>query len=265
MARMTLACLFLLTLVVGSAAAAEPDGAGLRKALQELLDSDQDGTINDKEAEQGIKAIADELAAGGATADELRALLDRSGDGRVDRRELEAGVAGLRAGTKPGKSVDDLFQRLDSNRNDAISDREFRQVADLVAAVNPEAAAKLEQVFAFLDRNQDLQVTRDEALMVADFLSQAAWLGGGRGKGPAAAGEAADEVIEDKIMQHAAKTLADLDQDENGTLSRTEAAKNRRLAKVFRKVDQDRNGQLTVTEMHVYLRSLAAPSADGGR
>lgn len=223
----------------------------LDRELARLLDANKDGEVTEKEVERGLPQVGARANANDEAGRKLRAELDKNDDGRVDAVEAKEAADRSRALVNAENFIAELFRKFDKNNDAALSDEEFDRLLKVVGDENPEAAKKLSAAYRFMDRNNDGQVTRQEISTVLEFLKE---LGGGK-RPPA---EQPDPSVDAKIAAHAEKTLKELDADGNGSLSRREAAKNKRLGNVFRMVDANGDDELTLAEMTAYLKRAAA-------
>ncbi len=228
----------------------------LDRELAKLLDANKDGEVTEKEVENGLPQLGARANANDEAGRKLRAELDTNDDGRVDPTEAKQAADRARALVNAENFIAELFRKFDKNNDGALSDEEFDRLLKVVGDENPEAAKKLSAAYRFMDRNNDGKVTLQEISTVLEFLKE---LGGGK-RPPAGQSEPS---VDAKIAAHAEKTLKELDTDGNGSLSRREAAKNKRLGAVFRIVDADGDGELTLTEMTAYLQRVAAAAAAG--
>jgi Ca2+-binding EF-hand superfamily protein len=228
----------------------------LDRELAKLLDANKDGEVTEKEVEKGLPQIGARANANDEAGRKLRGELDKNNDGRVDAEEAKEAANRGRALANAENFVAELFRKFDKNNDAALSEEEFDRLLKVIGDENPEAAKKLSAGYRLMDRNNDGKVTRQEISTVLELIKE---LGGG--KKPQA--EQPDPSADAKIAAHAEKTLKELDADGNGSLSRREAAKNKRLAGVFRTVDADGDGELTPAEMTAFLKRVAAAAGAG--
>ena len=222
-ARSMLFAVSALALAVGSAYGADSKRKGFND-----LDKDKDGSLSRAEAAANPEINFKDM--------------DRDNDGKVTRSEYLRVMAGKDARTLKRKvSGEDRkypgFNDMDKDKDGALSSSE--------AKANPDIAKKFKEA----DKDNDGKLTRSEYLSVmarqdANTVRQKV---AGKDRDNAGAGNTAKQKSNDPGFNK-------LDKDNDGSLSKTEAAGNPDLAKKFDEADKNHDGKLTRAE---YLSVMA--------
>lgn len=215
LARSMLLTVSALALAVGSAYAADDKRKGFND-----LDKDRDGSLSRAEA--------------GANPEIRFNDMDRNNDGKVTRTEYLRVMAAKDAGTVKRKvsgadRKNPGFNDLDKDKDGALSRSE--------AGGNPELAKKFKEV----DKDGDGKLTRSEYLAVMARQDAKTVRQKVAGKDDAGTGNTAKAKSNDPGFNN-------LDKDNDGALSRTEAAGNADLAKKFKEADKNSDGKLSRAE-----------------
>jgi Ca2+-binding EF-hand superfamily protein len=205
-----------LALAVGSAYA-----AGERKGFNDL-DKDRDGSLSRTEAAGNPELVAKFKDA------------DRNSDGKLTRAEYLRVMAVKDAGTVKRKVTGadrkhPGFNDMDKDKNGSLSRSE--------AAGNPQLVSRFKEV----DKDGDGKLTRSEYLAVMarqDAQTAKQKVTGNNGKAGAGATSAKSKD----------PGFNNLDKDNDGSLSRSEAGGNPELAKKFQEADKNNDGKLTRAE-----------------
>jgi Ca2+-binding EF-hand superfamily protein len=228
-ARSMLLTVSALALAVGAAFAADDKRQGFND-----LDKDKDGALTRAEA---------------AAKPELNFKdMDRNNDGKVSRTEYLRVMAAKDAGMVKRKVTGEDrkypgFNDLDKDKDGALSRSE--------AGGNPELAKKFKEA----DKDGNSKLTRSEYLAVMARQDAKTAKQKVTGKDNAGAGQSAKAKSNDPGFNN-------LDKDNDGALSRTEAAGNADLAKKFKEADKNSDGKLTRAE---YLSVMVKKDAKAAK
>lgn len=218
LARSMLFAVSALTLAVGSAYAADD-----RKGFNDL-DKDNDGSLSRTEAAGNPELVAKFKE------------VDRDNDGKLSRVEYLRVMAVKDAGTVKRKVTGadrkyPGFNDLDKNKDGALSRTE--------AGGNPQLASKFKEV----DKDSDGKLTRSEYLAVMARQDARTVRQKVAGKDDKAGAGATSAKAKSKDPG-----FNNLDKDNDGSLSRSEAGGNPDLTKKFKEADKNNDGKLTRAE-----------------
>lgn len=232
---------------------ADPFGVDnpLPPSLNEILDPNGDGAIDDDEKKAALEALQKLPRTRQPVGQEIRKSLDANHDQKIDADEAERGIARGKAHLKGASNeVAEIVKHLDTNRDQKISVNEFGGLIQKLGGLGPFLAPQLGAFFNRMDTNRNGEITLSEAQVGAEWLMEQIER--------ARRDQHLKQLLQDPLYQQAIQVVGKLDKNRDHQLSRIESRKNKEVNEAFETADTNHDEQLTLDECHAYLRQLAS-------
>jgi Ca2+-binding EF-hand superfamily protein len=151
----------------------------LPKDLIEMLDADRDGVVTDEETRKAAKKAAQQANARAKTdlRQQILDAFDSNNDGKLDQNEAQAGVARARMQAPgAGPVVAEVFRKLDLDSNGYVNQLEFAALIERMGGLGELLKPKLAELYMRIDGDRDGLVSDVEAQFAADYFAEQARL-----------------------------------------------------------------------------------------
>jgi|GEM_PF-4500824 len=233
---------------------AESDPFGIDRPLPaelfSLIDLNEDGAIDDDEAQQALAQLPRISRTKTPLGQLILSALDANGNRRLDDQEAQQGVLRAREHARGvAREVRAVFDRLDQDGDERISVGEFNGLVQRLGGLGLRIAPRLAQFFNAMDVDRDGLISPAESQRGAEYLAEQI------------EAEQRRKTLEAKLRSpyfaQARQLVAEFDRDRDQQISVHEAARHKDLKTAFPLVDTNLDGQLSVDECYAHIMSAA--------